>query len=227
MSSKKNIAKLNHKESDVCYQAEFDGNSFCLSQIEAEYLTATKALSKINSAISIFGSARLAKSHCYYKSSEKIAFELSNLGFNIITGGGPGVMEAANKGAYKGKSKSIGLNIQLPLEQEGNEFQDISLNFRYFFMRKLMFVKYSAAYLVMPGGLGTLDELTEILTLMQTQKIKKIPIILVNKSFWSGLIEWIDQQLLNKKLIDKSDKQLFRVMDDPEEIKAFISRCSL
>ncbi len=136
-------------------------------------------------------------------------------------------MEAANKGAFKGKSKSIGLNIQLPFEQEGNEFQDISLSFRYFFMRKLIFVKYSAAYLVMPGGLGTLDELTEILTLMQTQKIKKIPIILVNKLFWSGLIEWIDQQLLNKGLIDKSDKQLFRVMDDPEEIKVFISRCLL
>lgn len=227
MSSKKNIAKLNHKESDVCYQAEFDGNSFCLSQIEAEYLTATQALSKINSAISIFGSARLSKSHCHYKSSEKIAYELSNLGFNVITGGGPGVMEAANKGAFKGKSKSIGLNIQLPVEQEGNEFQDISLNFRYFFIRKLIFVKYSAAYLVMPGGLGTLDELTEILTLKQTQKIKKIPIILVNKSFWSGLIEWIDQQLLNKGLIDKSDKQLFRIMDDPEEIKVFISRCLL
>lgn len=201
------------------------GNSSTLSreswkifQIIAEFVEGFEHLSKIAPSVSIFGSARIAKDHPYYELTEKIARELSDAGFTVVSGGGPGIMEAANKGAFAGKSPSVGLNILLPNEQSGNAFQDITLNFRHFFSRKVMFVKYASAYVVLPGGFGTLDELAEILTLVQTGKSRKIPIILVQSDFWEGLLEWFKQSLLKNDTISKSDLDLMQVIDDPSEV---------
>ena len=201
------------------------GNSSTLSreswkifQIIAEFVEGFERLSKIAPSVSIFGSARIAKDHPYYELTEKIARELSDAGFTVVSGGGPGIMEAANKGAFAGKSPSVGLNILLPNEQSGNAFQDITLNFRHFFSRKVMFVKYASAYVVLPGGFGTLDELAEILTLVQTGKSRKIPIILVQSDFWEGLLDWFKQSLLKDGTISKSDLDLMQVINDPSEV---------
>ena len=148
----------------------------------------------------------------------RISRALSDAGFAVVSGGGPGIMEAANKGAFAGKSPSIGLNIQLPLEQAGNPFQDIRLNFRHFFSRKVMFVKYASAYVVCPGGFGTLDELAEILTLVQTGKTRRIPIILVGSGFWTGLIDWFRETLVVKGTISPEDLDLFQVLDEPQAV---------
>ncbi|HKJ10479.1 MAG TPA: TIGR00730 family Rossman fold protein, partial [Gammaproteobacteria bacterium] len=156
--------------------------------------------------------------HPYYELAEQIAQALSDAGFSVVSGGGPGIMEAANKGAYAGKSPSIGLNIQLPHEQAGNPYQDIALHFRHFFSRKVMFVKYASAYVVLPGGFGTLDELAEILTLVQTGKTRRIPIILVGSKFWSGLVEWFKQTLVEEGTISAQDLDLFKVIDEPQEV---------
>lgn len=163
--------------------------SWKIFQIMAEFVEGFERLAEISPSVSIFGSARTQPEHPYYQLAEEIAHELSNAGFSVVSGGGPGIMEAANKGAYEGKSPSVGLNIQLPFEQVGNSYQDIELTFRHFFSRKVMFVKYASAYVVLPGGFGTLDELVEILTLVQTKKSRRIPIILVVSSFWDKLID--------------------------------------
>jgi uncharacterized protein (TIGR00730 family) len=168
--------------------------------------------------VSIFGSARIAHDHPYYQLTEDIARALSDAGFTIVSGGGPGIMEAANKGAFEGKSPSVGLNIFLPNEQSGNNYQDISLNFRHFFSRKAMFVKYASAYVVLPGGFGTLDELAEILTLVQTGKSRKIPIILVGSEFWQGLLDWFKSSLLETGTISASDLNLMQVVDHPDRV---------
>ena len=149
---------------------------------------------------------------------EEIARLLSDSGFSVVSGGGPGIMEAANKGAYAGRSPSIGLNIMLPHEQAGNPYQDIALNFRHFFSRKVMFVKYASAYVVLPGGFGTLDELAEILTLVQTGKTRRIPIVLVGTGFWSGLIDWLKDTLVEEGTIDPDDLELFQLVDNPQEV---------
>ncbi|HIL93757.1 MAG TPA: TIGR00730 family Rossman fold protein [Cycloclasticus sp.] len=187
-------------------------------QIIAEFVDGFEQLSHIRPAVSLYGSARLKEDHPDYQRAEAIALALSNAGFSVISGGGPGIMEAANKGAFKGSSSSIGLNIQLPHEQHNNPYQDISLNFRHFFARKVMFVKYASAYVVFPGGFGTLDELAEILTLIQTGKSRKIPIILVNENFWRGLIDWFTKTLLNAGTITKSDLDLFQICETPDEV---------
>ncbi len=187
-------------------------------QIIAEFVDGFEQLSHIRPAVSLYGSARLKEDHLDYQRAEAIALALSNAGFSVISGGGPGIMEAANKGAFKGSSSSIGLNIQLPHEQHNNPYQDISLNFRHFFARKVMFVKYASAYVVFPGGFGTLDELAEILTLIQTGKSRKIPIILVNENFWRGLIDWFTKTLLNAGTITKSDLDLFQICETPDEV---------
>ena len=166
----------------------------------------------------MFGSARTPSDHPNYRLAEAISLELSNAGFAVVSGGGPGIMEASNKGAFAGKSPSIGLNIQLPMEQAGNEFQDIGLNFRHFFSRKVMFVKYASAYVVLPGGFGTLDELAEILTLVQTGKTRRIPIILVVSEFWTGLIDWFKDTLVREGTISADDMDLFKVLDKPQEV---------
>ncbi|WP_341676034.1 TIGR00730 family Rossman fold protein [Niveibacterium sp. SC-1] len=192
--------------------------------IMSEFVEATERLAPIRPAVSIFGSARTKPDHPYYALTEDIARRLSDAGFTVISGGGPGIMEAANKGAFHGKSPSVGLNIQLPFEQHGNPYQDISQTFKHFFARKYMFVKCADAYVVMPGGFGTLDELTEALTLIQTGKSRKIPVILVHSPFWKGLIDWFKDQLVTEKLIHPEDLDLIQVIDEPEKIVEAIFR---
>jgi uncharacterized protein (TIGR00730 family) len=186
--------------------------------IMSEFVSATERLRDIHPAVSIFGSARIPHDHPHYKLTEEIARLLSDAGFSVISGGGPGVMEAANKGAFYGKSPSVGLNIQLPHEQNSNPYQNISQTFQHFFTRKVMFVKFASAYVVMPGGFGTLDELMESLTLVQTGKTRRMPIILVGSKFWSGLVEWFKTSLLDEKMISPEDMHLIQVIDEPEKI---------
>ncbi|MSP86674.1 MAG: TIGR00730 family Rossman fold protein [Methylotenera sp.] len=187
-------------------------------EIMAEFVDATERLKAITPAVSIFGSARTSVDHPYYKLTEQVARLLSDSGFTVISGGGPGLMEAANKGAFSGASPSVGLNIELPHEQMRNHYQDISQNFKHFFMRKVMFVKYASAYVVMPGGFGTLDEVLEAVTLVQTGKTIKIPIILVCEPFWRGLIDWLKTTLVNEKMISVEDLDLIQVIDEPAKI---------
>src|SRR3990167_9548816 len=184
--------------------------------IMSEFVSATERLNRINPAVSIFGSERTKPDQPYYKLAEEIARLLSDAGFSVISGGGPGIMEAANKGAYYGKSPSVGLNIQLPHEQSNNPYQNISQTFQHFFSRKVMFVRFASAYVVMPGGFGTLDELMEALTLVQTGKTRKMPIILVGSQFWGGLLEWFKTALLEEKVISPEDMNLVQVIDEPE-----------
>lgn len=186
--------------------------------IMAEFVEAIERLNAVRPAVSIFGSARIAPDHPYYALTEKIARLLSDAGFAVISGGGPGIMEAANKGAYFGKSPSVGLNIQLPLEQQCNAYQDISQTFRHFFARKFMFVKCASAYVVMPGGFGTLDELLEAMTLVQTRKSQQIPIILVHGPFWRGLLDWFRDRLVSEQMINPEDLDLIQVIDKPEAV---------
>ena len=190
--------------------------------IMSEFVEATERLSAIRPAVSIFGSARTAPGSGTYLLTERIARLLSDAGFAVISGGGPGVMEAANKGAFEGKSPSIGLNIQLPMEQKANPYQDISQSFRHFFARKYMFVRFATAYVVMPGGFGTLDELLEALTLIQTKKTPRIPLILVGSEYWSGLLDWFRTRLVAEKMINAEDMDLITVIDDPECVVASI-----
>jgi uncharacterized protein (TIGR00730 family) len=192
--------------------------SWKIFQVMAEFVEGFERLARIKPSVSFFGSSRITPDHPYYTKAAEIAEALSNAGFSVVSGGGPGIMEAANKGAYQGKSPSVGLNIQLPHEQAANPYQDISLNFRHFFSRKVMFVKYASAYVVLPGGFGTLDELAEILTLVQTGKTRRIPIILVNRQFWSGLIEWFGQTLVSEGMIDAEDIDLFQLIDEPRDV---------
>ena len=186
--------------------------------IMSEFVEATERLKSVSPAVSIFGSARIAPESSYYRLAEKIARLLSDSGFSVISGGGPGIMEAANKGAFEGKGVSIGLNIQLPLEQKANLYQDISQSFKHFFARKYMFVRMARAYVVMPGGFGTLDELLEALTLIQTHKSPRIPIILVGSDFWSGLLDWFRDRLVAEKMIHTEDMDLIQVLDEPQAI---------
>lgn len=192
--------------------------SWKVFQIMAEFVEGFERLARIKPSVSIFGSARFKPDHPYYQLAEDIARALSDAGFSVVSGGGPGIMEAANKGAYAGKSPSIGLNIQLPHEQIGNAYQDISLSFRHFFSRKVMFVKYAAAYVVLPGGFGTLDELAEILTLVQTGKSRRIPIILVHAPFWEGLLGWFRDTLVSEATISPEDLDLVKVLDKPRDV---------
>jgi len=192
--------------------------SWRMFEIISEFVLATERLNTIQPAVAIFGSARITPEHPYYKVAEDLAKRLSEAGFSVISGGGPGIMEAANKGAYAGTSPSVGLNIQLPHEQGANSFQDVSHTFQHFFARKVMFVKLSCAFVMMPGGFGTLDELMEVLTLVQTGKIRRVPIILVNSKFWGGLLDWVKGQLLSDGLIGVDDPGLLQVIDDPQQV---------
>ncbi len=175
--------------------------SWHMFTIMAEFIDSTERLSNIGPAVTIFGSARIKPDDPYYQSCVDLSRRLSDEGFAVVSGGGPGIMEAANKGAYEGKSSSVGLNIELPHEQKSNPWQNISLTFRHFFARKVAFVKYADAYVVYPGGFGTMDEVSEVLTLMQTGKTRRIPVILVGTSFWGGLLEWIKVQMAGNSMI--------------------------
>jgi uncharacterized protein (TIGR00730 family) len=192
--------------------------SWRVFEIMAEFVEATERLKEISPAVSIFGSARTAADHPYYALTEEIARQLSDAGFSVISGGGPGIMEAANKGAYFGKSPSVGLNIQLPHEQHANAYQDISQTFQHFFARKVMFVKFAVAYVVLPGGFGTMDELMEALTLVQTGKTRKIPIILVHEPFWRGMLDWFKEVMIAEKMIGAEDMDLIQVIDEPRQV---------
>lgn len=192
--------------------------SWKVFQIMAEFVEGFEKLARIRPSVSMFGSARFTPDHPMYELGENIARLLSDAGFSVVTGGGPGLMEAFNKGASGGRSQSIGLNIQLPHEEMDNPYQDISLYFRHFFSRKVMFVKYASAYVVLPGGFGTLDELAEILTLIQTRKSRQIPIILVNSGFWEGLLDWFGQTLVTEATISDEDLQLYTLVDGPEQV---------
>ncbi|MCA1926168.1 MAG: TIGR00730 family Rossman fold protein [Thiobacillus sp.] len=203
------------RAAEINYSAR---ESWRMLGIMAEFVEATERLAGIRPAVSIFGSARTPADHAYYMLTEDIARRLSDAGFSVISGGGPGIMEAANKGAFFGKSPSIGLNIQLPHEQSGNSYQDISQTFQHFFARKVMFVKFAAAYVVMPGGFGTLDELTEALTLVQTGKIPRIPIILVGSKFWAGFVDWVKTTLVGEGMISPEDIDLMCLIDEPAEV---------
>ncbi len=186
--------------------------------IMAEFAIATERLRGIRPAVSMFGSARIQPGHKYYEKTKQIARLLSDAGFSVISGGGPGLMHAANQGAQAGTSPSIGLNIMLPFEQGGNEHEDISVDFRYFFARKMMFVRFASAYVIMPGGFGTLDELGEVLTLVQTGKSRKIPVILVGGDFWRGLLAWMEDKLVGEGMIGAQDMHLMQVIEEPEAI---------
>jgi uncharacterized protein (TIGR00730 family) len=186
--------------------------------IMSEFTVATERMRGVRPAVSMFGSARIGEGHPWYAKTRDIARRLSDAGFSVISGGGPGLMEAANKGAFAGRSPAIGLNILLPKEQQGNAFQDVSVNFRYFFARKMMFVRFASAYVVLPGGFGTLDELSECLTLVQTGKSRRIPIILVGGAFWQGLVDWMQQSLVGEGMIAPEDMQLMQVIEEPEAI---------
>lgn len=193
-------------------------------RIMAELVEGFEALSNIGPAVTIFGSARLKPDSPYYQKCEAVAELLAKDGFAIISGGGPGIMEAANKGARKANGVSVGLNIELPLEQMPNTYQSIRLEFRYFFVRKLMFVKYAVGYIIFPGGLGTLDELFEAITLIQTKKIRSFPVVLVGKEYWHGVIEWLRNTALPMGTLDPEDIDLLHVVDDPAEVCAIVNK---
>ncbi len=193
-------------------------------RIQAELIDGIETLSDLGPAVSIFGSARLPVQSPYYQDAITVAGELSRAKFSVISGGGPGIMEAANKGAYRQGGHSVGLNIALPHEQMPNPTQDISLTFRYFFVRKLMFVKSSIAYVVFPGGFGTLDEFFESLTLIQTQKIRQFPVILYGSEYWNGLVAWLREQALALGCIDEHDLELFYIVDSADEVLPIIQK---
>jgi uncharacterized protein (TIGR00730 family) len=192
--------------------------SWRLFKIMGEFVEGVEALHNIGPAVSIFGSARVKPDDPVYKKAEKIAGLFAQNNIAVITGGGGGVMEAANKGAATAGGTSVGLNIILPFEQEPNPFANIQIDFKYFFIRKVMFIKYAFAYIIMPGGFGTLDELFEAVTLIQTHRIKPLPVILVGRDYWSGLVEWIESRLQGEKRISPEDLDILQVMDEPEEI---------
>lgn len=199
-------------------------DSWAIFKIMAEFVNGYEKMARIGPCISVFGSARTAPDNKYYKMAENISAMLAERGYGVITGGGPGIMEAGNKGAQKGKGKSVGLNIDLPFEQSGNKYidEDSNLKFDYFFVRKVIFVKYSQGFVVVPGGFGTMDELFEALTLIQTKKINHKPVVLVGSEYWKGLMDWIKGTMLENGNISEPDLDLFKIVDTEEEAIRFI-----
>jgi uncharacterized protein (TIGR00730 family) len=195
-----------------------------LFQIMAEFVRGFEEMPETYPAVTIFGSAQISSESDVYKNTVTTARLLVENGFNVISGGGPGVMEAANLGAANANGKSVGLHIELPNEQQPNKYANVRLSFKYFFIRKVMFVKYAVAYIIMPGGFGTLDELFEAVTLIQTERIRNFPVILVGSNYWGGLLDWIKDVLLKEKTISESDLDIFRIVDSPEEAVAIIKR---
>jgi len=210
-------ANIHHDTASIIDDLKGD-QSWRIFRIISEFTEGFDRLSGIREGISIFGSARLKPDNVYYMKTVEIAELLAKNDFTVITGGGPGIMEAANKGAHSQGQCSVGLNIELPQEQTPNPYQSISLDFRYFFVRKVMFVRYSIGYIGMPGGFGTMDELFESLTLMQTHKIYPMPIVLFGSEFWGGLLDWIKSTLISYKVISADDINYIKVTDDPQEV---------
>jgi uncharacterized protein (TIGR00730 family) len=198
--------------------------SWRLFRIMAEFVDGFETMADIYPAVSIFGSARVGSEEPLYEKARHIARLFAETGFNVITGGGPGLMEAANRGAAEGGARSVGLNIQLPAEQEPNPYSNVTLDFRYFFVRKVIFIKYAQAYVVLPGGFGTLDELFEALTLIQTDRIKPFPVILVESDYWKNLLDWVRERLLKSNKISPEDLDLVQLLDDPSDVVAAVKR---
>jgi uncharacterized protein (TIGR00730 family) len=198
--------------------------SWRVFRIMAEFVDAIETLSDIKHAVSIFGSARTKQDDPYYQKAELLARRLAEAGFGVITGGGPGIMEAGNKGAAEAGGQSVGMNIRLPFEQKPNPFANISIDYKYFFIRKVMFVKYAMAYVIFPGGFGTLDELFEATTLIQTKRIKSFPVILMGSEYWKGLVDWLKKTMLRDNKISPEDLNLFQIIDDPEEVVRHIQK---
>jgi uncharacterized protein (TIGR00730 family) len=200
--------------------------SWRVFRIMAEFVDAIEELSKVGKAVTIFGSARATPTDEHYQKAQELARLLAQNGFSVLTGGGPGIMEAANKGAAEGGGISVGMNIHLPYEQKPNPYANLSLDFKYFFVRKVMFVKYAVAYVILPGGFGTMDELFEALTLIQTKRIKSFPVVLMGSSYWKGLLGWIRNTMSAEEKIAKDDLNLISVIDDPAQavkhIKKFV-----
>lgn len=225
--------KISEKFSQKNWNEVKTNDAWSVFKIMSEFVDGFENMSKVGPCVSIFGSARTSPDHRYYKLAEEIAYEITKIGFGVITGGGPGIMEAANKGAKRGGGKSVGLGIELPFEAGNNKFIDHNLShtFDYFFVRKVMLVKYAQGFIVLPGGFGTMDELFEALTLIQTEKIGRFPIVLVGKDYWSGLIDWFTNTLLAEGKISEKDLNLYRMVDTAEEavghIKAFYDKYAI
>ncbi len=198
--------------------------SWRIFRIMAEFVEAIETLSQVKHAVSIFGSARTKPNDPYYRKAELLAQRLVEKGFGVITGGGPGVMAAANKGAAEAGGQSVGMNIRLPFEQKPNPYANVSIDYKYFFIRKVMFVKYAVAYVILPGGFGTMDELFEALTLIQTKRIKSFPVILMGCEYWKGLFDWLRKTMLRDKMISSDDLELFQMIDDPDEAVKLIQK---
>ncbi|MBA3006431.1 MAG: TIGR00730 family Rossman fold protein [Proteobacteria bacterium] len=213
------------REPKYCLDNSVVGDSWRMFRIMSEFVDGFDTMSAIDvPVVTIYGSARTTKDDPYYKLAEELAGKLAQAGYGIITGGGPGIMEAANKGAFEAGGVSIGLNIHLPHEQAPNAFINFPLHFKYFFVRKVMFMKYSMAFICMPGGFGSLDELFESLTLIQTQNVKPFPIILIGSDFWGGLLEWIKDKFISNGTINKDDLLLIDMMDDVDEVVNYIKK---
>ena len=225
----RNVARIKKAFATVAmrsWKGAVKGNdSWHIFKVMAEFVDGFERLNKIGPCVSIFGSARTDPKNKYYILGEEIAFKLTKSGYGIISGGGDGIMEAANKGAQRAGGKSVGLNIHLPFEQNHNKFIDADkiFNFKYFFVRKVMFIRYAQGFIVLPGGYGTLDELSEALTLIQTQKIARFPIVLVGSEYWEGLNDWFKTTMLDEKNIDKTDLKLFHIVDTSDEAVAIIN----
>ena len=198
--------------------------SWRIFRIMAEFVEAIEELSQLGYAVSIFGSSRVRPEDEYYKKAVYLARRLVEKGFAVITGGGPGIMEAANRGAAEGGGKSVGMNIRLPFEQKPNPYANIRIEYKYFFVRKVMFVKYVMVYVVMPGGFGTMDELFEAVTLIQTKRIKAFPVILMGSDYWNGLLDWVRATMLSEGKIQPEDMELLQVMDDPDQVVKHIQK---
>jgi hypothetical protein len=198
--------------------------SWRIFRIMAEFVEAIESLSKLKNAVSIFGSARTTPDDPYYQKAEKLSQRLAEKGFSVITGGGPGIMEAANKGAAEAGGKSVGMNIRLPFEQKPNAYANISIDYKYFFIRKVMFVKYAVAYVIMPGGFGTMDELFEALTLIQTRRIKSFPVVLMGSEYWKGLLDWMKKTMIRGGTILPEDLDFITIIDDPDEVVKHLQR---
>jgi hypothetical protein len=212
------------RESQYLIDALSIEESWRIFRIMAEFVDAIEELSSIKAAVTIFGSARVTPEDPFYQKAEQLAKKLAQKGFSIITGGGPGIMEAANKGAAEGGGTSVGMNIRLPYEQKPNPYANVNLEYKYFFIRKVMFVKYAVAYVIFPGGFGTIDELFEALTLIQTKRIKSFPVVLVGSEYWKGLWNWLKNTMLREGKILPEDLDLMTIIDEPEDVVKHIQK---
>jgi hypothetical protein len=223
----KAVRKLIEKKNrnDIIQRTDFtQEDTWRIFRIMAEFVDGFEVLSAVGDAVSIFGSSRTKPGTEYYRQAEEIAYLLAKDGYAVITGSGPGLMEAANKGARRAGGKSVGLNIEIPMEQKANEFVDVLVDFKYFFVRKVMFVKYAMAFVILPGGYGTLDELTEALNLIQTRRIQRFPVVLFNSAYWKGLIDWLGATVVKAGHLNEDEMEIFTVADTPQEVAEAIRK---